>query len=202
MNYISNTLLEYHISNGVECIKKGGILLHPTDTVWGLACDINNDLAIEKIIRIKNIDLKNRNGFILVVNSIFMLKNYVTELNSDAIDILNNITEPTTIVYEGGRNCSKYLLGKDNTIAIRLIRNDKNNDILKLLNKIIDTLKSPFLSTSANISGQKTPQELDEVAIEIKNSVDYIIDLDIKGTGKPSKIIKLLTNGEIITIRE
>ena len=55
MNYISNTLLEYHISNGVECIKKGGILLHPTDTVWGLACDINNDLAIEKIIRIKNI---------------------------------------------------------------------------------------------------------------------------------------------------
>jgi len=179
----------------LEHLKKGNIILSPTDTIWGLHCDATNILAIEKIIYIKN--RPTVKSFIIIVSDIDMVLEYVSHIPTIAYQLIQNTTEPLTIVYPEGKNLPKIILGDDNSIAIRIT-------LHPILKQIIKEFNKPILSTSANFSGEKPPSTFEEINDLIKKTVDYISFLPEmeKKQNKPSKIIKVLPNNEFIILRE
>ncbi len=180
------------IKESVQILKSGGVILYPTDTIWGIGCDATNTKSIEKIYKIKNRPKKK--PLILLVNNTKMLSEYVKELPAEIIKILNENNEPTTIIYPNPKKLPK-ILTKTNTIAIRV-----TNDYF--CSEIIKKLKKPIISTSANISQEKNPKNFKEINNKIKEMVDYIvnhkIDLNLE---KPSRIIKINSKNIIKLIR-
>ena len=181
-----------NIKESVQILKSGGVILYPTDTIWGIGCDATNTKSIEKIYKIKNRPQKK--PLILLVNNTKMLSEYVEELTEEIIKILNKNNEPTTIIYPNPKKLPK-ILTQTNTIAIRV-----TNDYF--CSGIIKKLKKPIISTSANISREKNPKNFKEINKKIKKMVDYIvnhkIDLNLE---KPSRIIKINSENIIEFIR-
>ncbi len=182
------------IKKAIEVIKNGGVILYPTDTIWGLGCDPNNEKAIDKIIEIKK--RSENKSFILLVNSESLLNRYVKEIPEVCFQLIDYADKPLTIVYPNGQYVSKKILGKDGSIAIRLTKDE-------FCNKLIQQLKSGIVSTSANISGEKSPLKKEDISKEIINNVDYIVDLPLTGKYKaPSQIIKITEKSEVTIIRK
>jgi L-threonylcarbamoyladenylate synthase len=182
------------IEKAYDVLRMGGVILYPTDTVWGLGCDPTNDEAITKLLAIKN-RIQEKSLLILVPNEA-LLQRYVKEIPEVCFDLLDASIKPLTIVYPDAQYISEQLRAQDNSIAIRLT---KDPFCVQLMHK----LKSGLVSTSANLSGEATPKNLKDVTNEIKEQVDYIVDLpNMKGTSIPSQIIKIKTNGEIEIIRK
>lgn len=176
-----------------EVIKNGGVLLYPTDTIWGIGCDPSNDDAVRKVMSIKQRD--ESKSFILLVDSISMLEKYVPEFPEICYDLIETAIEPLTIIYPTSRGFSKLVTGDDGSIGIRVTQD-------LFCKKLIQTLRRPILSTSANISGEPFPEDFDSVDDRIKQKVDYILDNPaFKSSQTPSKIIKISKNGEIELIR-
>ncbi len=187
--------LEHDISNSLETLKRGGVLLYPTDTVWGLGCDAENASAIKKIFKIKK--RNERKSMIVLVNSIEMLSEYVYEIPSNAIDIIRHTRRPVTIVYNNVRKFPAGLLSNDGSIGIRVTRD-------KFCSELIRKFGKPVVSTSANISGRPTPANFIEIEEEIIRSVDYVVEYrreEFK-KHKSSRIIKVETDGSITVIRD
>ena len=182
------------IEKAVDVIRAGGVVLYPTDTVWGLGCDPTNDKAVEKIL-----DIKNRpegKSLIILVPSEAILQRYVKEIPNVCYDLIDAADKPLTIVYPNAQHVSNLISAEDNSLGIRLTKNDF---CVQLMNK----LKSGIVSTSANISGEPTATTLNEVSELIKRKVDYIVNLpEIVGTTVPSQIIKIKINGEFEIIRK
>lgn len=181
------------INKCIEVLKAGGIILYPTDTVWGLGCDATNEVAVKKIY-----DLKQREdskSMIVIVANDAMLNKHVVEVPELAWDIIDLATKPTTIIYPKAKNLAKNVISSDNSIAIRVIKEGFSNQLLYKYNK-------PIISTSANISGKPTPQNFSEISNEIKLGVDFIVSQQFdSGNRKPSSIIKIGLKGEIQVIR-
>jgi len=180
------------IQESVKVLKKGGVILHPTDTIWGIGCDATNTDSINKIYKIKNRPKKK--PLILLVNDIGMLSNYVDKLPEKAIKLIEESSTPTTIIYNNPKNLPEILI-KKNTIAIRVTNDYFCNEIIKKLNK-------PIASTSANISTDKSPKNFKKINNQIKQMVDYIaehkIDINLE---KPSRIVKINSNEKIEVVR-
>lgn len=182
------------INQAVHVLKDGGTILYPTETVWGIGCLSNQPKAIDKIFAIKK-RAKNQK-FILLLDNDLKLRNYVQEIPEIAWDLIDFSEKQPTIIYPNAKNLPDELISQDGSIAIRIV---KNNQITPLLNKV----NFPLISTSANVSGAKTPTSLKEVSSEILSKVDFIVDLpDNNGSNRPSSIIKLQINGEIKIIRK
>lgn len=181
------------ILHSLKVLKKGGLLLYPTDTVWGIGCDATNYEAVKKIF-----ELKNREGsktMICLVNSIQMLNQYIEEIPEIAYSILKYANTPTTIIYDSPLRVSENLIAQDNTLAIRMVQTGFCGELLK-------HFKKPIVSTSANISGKPTPKVFQEIENEILIGVDYVVTLERnKKPSNPSSIIKLSSNGEVKVIR-
>jgi L-threonylcarbamoyladenylate synthase len=183
------------IDNAVRVLEIGGIIVYPTDTVWGIGCDASNVSAIQRIYK-----LKKRNetkSMIILVNDIEMVKEYVKEVPAIAKDLINCFDHPTTIIYPGARNIAKNLIGPDGSIAIRIVKDDFCKQLVTLFGKAI-------VSTSANISGAETPLLFSKISKDILSSVDYVVNIGhsiIKET-KSSTIIKLSPNGNYEVIRQ
>ncbi len=178
----------------IEVLNSGGVILYRTDTVWGIGCKASNEKAINKVYNIKNRNIEKK--LILLLGDDRKLKNYVKEIPEVAWDLIEYSNEAPTIVYPNAINLPEILIEKDNSIAIRIV---KSIDLKNLINK----LKSPLTSTSANISGNSIPSEIKEVSKEILRKVDYILDLPKNSKNlKPSPIIKLELNGEVRIIRK
>lgn len=176
------------INKAYEVLKDGGVILYPTDTIWGLGCDATNEEAIIKIYKIKK--RSNSKALITLVNNMNMLKKITN--NIPEIDITSI---PTTVIYSNISGISKKLLAKDNSAAIRIA-----NDVF--CKKIINKLGKPIVSTSANISNNIHPERFSDINDEIKNNVDYIVNLRMsEKMSVPSKIIRINSKGEIINIR-
>ncbi len=177
----------------IEVLKNGGIILYPTDTVWGIGCDASNSEAVEKIYKLKKrVETK---AMICLVADDRMLKKYVKEIPPAALDIIHISDKPTTIIYDDAQNLAENLIGDDNTIAIRIPDDEFCYQLSRRLNGAI-------VSTSANISGQLTPKSFQEISDEILKGVDYVVDLHReKKAGKPSSIIKLSNDGVVKVIR-
>ena len=182
------------IEAAVKVIREGGVILYPTDTVWGLGCDPNNSTAVQKINEIKS--RPENKSFILLVNSEMLLSRYAKIIPEVCYDLIDYANRPLTIVYPKGQYVSDKILADDGSIAIRLIKHD-------FCEQLITKLKHGLVSTSANISGQPFPKTFAEVDDSIKSGVDLIVDqrFEVKQVS-PSQIIKIGENGEIHIIRK
>ena len=166
-------------------------ILYPTDTVWGIGCDATNERAVAKIYQLKN--RTESKSLIVLVSSLNMLKNYV-KVSSQVINFIKSTTKPTTIIYENPKGFAKNTIASDNTIAIRIVRDE-------FCRKLIKSFGKPIVSTSANISGEPTPKSFSEISQSILDGVDYIVNLQLdKINSKSSTIIKI-TDGEIEILR-
>ncbi|MGB0186212.1 MAG: L-threonylcarbamoyladenylate synthase [Flavobacteriaceae bacterium] len=181
------------IDIALKILKKGGLLLYPTDTVWGIGCDATNYESVQKIFELKK--REDSKTMICLVDSIQMLNQYIEEIPETAYPILKHANTPTTIIYDRPLRVSENLIAQDNTLAIRMVHTGFCGELLK-------RFKKPIVSTSANISGNPTPKVFQEIENDILKGVDYVVTLERnKKPAKPSSIIKLSTNGEVKIIR-
>ena len=182
------------IKKAVEVLKNGGIILYPTDTIWGLGCDATNPEAVEKIYKIKN--RSETKSMIILLNNENFISRYVEQVPEVAYNLIEVTDKPLTIIYPEAKNLAENLIADDKSIAIRITNEEFSS-------RLLDYFRKPLVSTSANISGKQSPQNFYEISEQIKNSVDYIIDYNRNYEKKqPSSIIKLGLTGEIDIIRK
>jgi len=182
------------INKALQVLKEGGLILHPTDTVWGIGCDATNEEAVKKVYALKQ--REDCKALICLVADDRMLKKYVNKVPDVALNILDVTDKPTTIIYDDAQNLASNLIADDGTIAIRIPDDEFCFQLCRKLNGAI-------VSTSANISGEATPKSYKEISPVILKGVDYVVNLHHeKICNKPSSIIKLSNNGVIKIIRE
>jgi len=182
------------IDTCITTLDNNGIILYPTDTIWGIGCDATNATAIKKVYQLKKREEKK--SMIILVTDEIMLNNYVLHPSKKIIEFLSIQNKPTTAIFENAVNLPTELINADGSIAIRIVKD-------KFCKMLIQQLKKPLVSTSANISGEKYPQNFNEIFGEIKNGVDYIVQHrqnEIK-MHEPSAIIRLNNSDEIIQLR-
>ncbi|MBQ7742543.1 MAG: threonylcarbamoyl-AMP synthase [Bacteroidaceae bacterium] len=182
------------MAEAVKILKAGGIILYPTDTIWGLGCDATNSVAVERIYKIKQ--RQDSKALIVLANTEAMIAYHVVEVPEVAWDIIELATSPTTIVFDQGRNLAPNLLAEDGSVGIRLSREDFSS-------QLCFHLRAPIVSTSANISGTPAPRFFSEIDEEILRSVDYVVKYrqDDTVAAAPSSIIRLGRGGEVKIIR-
>lgn len=186
--------INQEIHNAYEVIKEGGIILYPTDTVWGIGCDATNPEAVAKIYKLKQ--RAETQSMIVLMNGEKMMYNVFKDIPEVAWQIMDLSENPTTLVLDKPRNVAPNLIAPDNTLGIRIV---KEPFCFKLLEK----MKKPLVSTSANISGKPTPKSFKEISPEIIKGVDYVVNLHHeKIAGKPSTIIKLTNDSQVKVIRK
>jgi len=187
-------LIRTEIENAIKVLKRGGLILYPTDTVWGIGCDATNAEAVDKVYALKK--RADSKSLICLVSDFKMLNMYVEDVPEVAYDILKYAAKPTTVIYDDPIRVPVNLIADDNSLAFRVVRNDFCTPLLRKLRK-------PIVSTSANISGEKTPLTFKEISKEILEGVDYVVNLpNSRLTKKPSAIIKLKNNGSVQVIRK
>ena len=183
------------INKAIAILSEGGLILYPTDTVWGIGCDATNEAAVQKVYQLK--ERSDSKALICLVANDPMLEKYITKVPDLAYDIIDVATKPTTIIYDNPRGVAKNLIASDNTLAVRVATD-------KFCQYLINKFKKPIVSTSANISGQPTPKNFSEISDSILKGVDYVVNLqqDVKTNARSSAIIKLSNSGLVKVIRE
>ena len=185
--------LNEEVARAFEVIANGGIILYPTDTVWGIGCDATNADAVKKIY-----DLKQREeskSMIVLMNGERMMHQVFHQIPEVAWQILDFSEKPTTLILDKPRNVAPNLIGADNSLGVRLVKEP-------FCYKLMERMKKPLVSTSANISGQPTPNSFKEIDPAIVNGVDYVVNLHReRQNGKPSTIIKLTLDSQVKVIR-
>lgn len=174
-------------------LQDGGVILYPTDTIWGIGCKISDQDAVNRIFKIKGRDASKK--CIVLVSSEIQLERYFDEIPEQAWQLIDCSDNPLTLILEGGK-FPKYLLAEDGTIGVRIVKD-------AFCKSLIQQVKEPIISTSANLSGAKSPASFKDITNELKDQVDYVVDFrqDQVKKSKPSSIIKLMKNGEIKIIR-
>ncbi len=187
--------MKQEIEKALQILKDGGVILYPTDTVWGLGCDATNEIAVAKINEIKGRAIDK--SLIVLLDTDNKLQSYVTEIPDVAYELIEYAENPLTIIFSGAKNLAKNVINSDGSIGIRVVKND-------FCEQLLQRFRKPIVSTSANISGQSTPQFFDEISEEIKEKVDHIVDLDQESRviKKPSTIVKLGPSGQFEFIRK
>lgn len=182
------------IQEAAAVIRRGGVILYPTDTIWGLGCDATNPEAVEKLFALKH--RPDSKAMLLLVDHESKIPGLVKEVPSIAYDLLEASTAPLTLVYPGGRNVAKALIAPEGTIAIRVTHEPFSQALCR-------AIRTPLVSTSANLSGQPTPQIFAEIEDSLKKAVDYVIPIrqEEKCAPAPSEIIAVGLSGEIKILR-
>lgn len=182
------------IRNAVDVLNRGGVILYPTDTVWGLGCDATKADAVDKIYRIKR--RADSKALISLVDSTATLLRYVPEAPEVALDMADLTTSPLTIIYDNASGLASNLTADDGSAAIRIPLDD-------WCVRLCRTFRRPLVSTSANISGQPAPRFFHEISEEIKSAVDYVCTTrrDDTTPRRPSGIIKISGDGTFRIIR-
>ena len=178
----------------LETLKSGGIILYPTDTIWGIGCDATDDEAVMKIFELKNRD--QNKPLIILVESEKRLQDLV-EVPAVAWDIMDLSEKPITIVYDAPKGISKNLLAEDGSIGIRLVKDE-------FCKRLISKLNKPIVSTSANFSGEKSPKSFADISQKLINEVDAVAEDQKNRVSKweASSIIRVWNDGRIKVIRE
>lgn len=182
------------IKRACEVLQAGGLILYPTDTIWGIGCDATNEKAVQRIY-----DLKKRvdnKAMLVLIDNAAKLEAYVSEVPDIAWDLIEVSDKPLTIIFSNAKNLASNLTGEDGSIGIRVTKE-------KFSAKLCQRFRKPLVSTSANISGELFPSCFDEISDEIKNGVDYIVQYrqDDLCEAQPSSILKLSAGGVIQIVR-
>lgn len=190
-----NEAIRQDVKKACEVMQKGGIILYPTDTIWGIGCDATNAEAVKRVYDIKK--RADSKAMLVLVDSSVKVDFYVRDVPAVAWDLIDYATKPLTIIYDGARNLAENLLAEDGSVGIRVTGEAFSKELCFRFRKAI-------VSTSANISGQPSPANFSEISEEIKQAVDYIVGYrqDEVEHPKPSAIIKLGKGGEVKIIRE
>lgn len=187
--------IQKEVHNAFEVIKEGGIILYPTDTVWGIGCDANNPEAVKKVYQLKQ--RAESLSMLVLVNGDRLMHRVFNNIPEVAWDILEFATKPTTLILDNPRYVAKEIVSADDSLGVRIVTEP-------FCFKLIERMKSPLVSTSANISGKPTPLNFKEIDPAIIAGVDYVVNLrqaDEKAL-KPSAIIKLKNNAQVTIIRK
>lgn len=187
------SLFAAEIEKSLSVLKSGKILIYPTDTVWGIGCDATSEKAVAKIFKIKQ--RQESKSLIILVSSVKMLKNYIKSIPSEVLDLLKNIKKPTSIIYSNPVGLAKNVIADDNTIAIRIPKNE-------FCVQLIEQFGKPIVSTSANISEEPAPKSYSEISTSILDTVDYIVNLQRQAINEnPSQLIKVNPDGSFKILR-
>ncbi|WP_339628073.1 L-threonylcarbamoyladenylate synthase [uncultured Maribacter sp.] len=182
------------INKCIEVLENGGLILYPTDTVWGIGCDATNKEAVQKVFKLKQRD--DSKALICLVSNDAMLEKHVEKVPELAYDLIDLATKPTTIIYDKPRGVAENLIASDNTLAIRVASD-------KFCQYLIGKFKKPIVSTSANISGTSTPKSFQNIDKAILSGVDYVVNLHReKQNSSASSIIRLSNDNTVKIIRE
>ena len=183
------------IKKACQVMREGGVILYPTDTIWGIGCDATNEEAVRRVYEIKR--RADSKAMLVLVDSAVKVDFYVQDVPEVAWDLIEVADKPLTIIYSGARNLAPNLLAEDGSVGIRVTGEEFSKRLCQQFRKAI-------VSTSANVSGQPSPQNFSEISEEIKAAVDYIVDYRREETtqAKPSSIIKLDKGGVIKIIRK
>lgn len=183
------------IKKACQVMREGGVILYPTDTIWGIGCDATNEEAVRRVYEIKR--RADSKAMLVLVDSAVKVDFYVQDVPEVAWDLIEVADKPLTIIYSGARNLAPDLLAEDGSVGIRVTGEEFSKRLCQQFRKAI-------VSTSANVSGQPSPQNFSEISEEIKAAVDYIVDYRREETtqAKPSSIIKLDKGGVIKIIRQ
>ena len=187
--------MQEDINRAFQVLKTGGIILYPTDTIWGIGCDATNTEAVKRVYNLKQ--REEAKSMLVLVDDSYRILRYVKEVPDMAWQLLEVSDHPMTIIYPGAINLAPNLINNDGTIGIRVVRDE-------FCQKLISKFNRPIISTSANISGRPAPAVFDEITEEIKKGVDYIVTWrqEDQTKAKPSSIIKIGLGGEIEIIRK
>lgn len=188
-------MLQDEVKKAVEVMRNGGVILYPTDTVWGIGCDATNEEAVKRVYEIKR--RSDSKALICLVDSEARLTRYVRRVSDVTWDMIELTTKPLTVIYDNATGLAPNLLAEDGSVGIRITKEEFSKELCFRFQK-------PIVSTSANISGEPTPQTFDEISDEIKNAVDYVVKYSqrCKEKHQPSSIIKINADGEFTIIRK
>ncbi len=178
----------------LETLKRGGTILYPTDTIWGIGCDATNNLAVMKIFNIKN--REDTRQMLILIDDADNISHYVENVPDIAFTFIDSAKRPLSLIFQKAKNLAPSLIGQDKTIGIRVVQDDFCRELIKRLGR-------PIVSTSANVSGSPPPGSFMKIDRSIKDAVDYTVRWrqDDLTTSAPSDIIKFGEEGEIIKIR-
>lgn len=182
------------IDEAVRVLKDGGVILYPTDTVWGIGCDATNQEAVAKVFAIKR--RSEAKSLVLLAADLDMVARYIREIPSIAIDLVEVNDAPMTIVYPGAQGLAPGVVAEDGSVGIRIPLHEFSRELAR-------RLRRPLVSTSANISGEPSPSCFAEISQEIRDAVDWCAPrkFEAGATGRPSQIIKLGLRGEVEILR-
>jgi len=187
--------MQEEIKKTIEILRAGGVVLYPTDTVWGLGCDATNEIAVKRIFEIKK--REDAKAMLILIDNPAKLQSYVDEVPDMAWDLIEMSEKPLTIIYPQAKNLASNLIAEDNSIGIRVTKETFSKNLCAQFRK-------PIVSTSANISGNATPSNFNQISDEIKSAVDYVVNFRQEDQSKPSpsSIIKLGKGNLFQLIRE
>ena len=186
--------MKEEIQKALEVLRRGGIILYPTDTVWGIGCDATNSQAVKRVYEIKQ--RADNKALIVLTDSMTKVDFYVDEVPDIAYDLTDLSDKPLTIIYSGARNLAPELMGENGSVGIRVTHEAFSQSLCQRFRKAI-------VSTSANVSGKPSPATFAEISDEIKQAVDYIVEArqDDTKPAQASSIIQLGKGGEVKIIR-
>lgn len=187
--------MQNDIREATNVLKRGGVILYPTDTIWGIGCDATNPEAVQRVFQIKQ--RNDAQSMLVLMENPALLNRYVNDVPEIAWDLAELSTTPLTIIFPGAKNLADNLIAKDGSIGIRI-----TTEIFTV--KLLQQFRRPVVSTSANVSGEKFSGIFDDISEKIKSRVDYIVNYrqnDIN-PAQPSSIIKLWPDGRIDIVRK
>lgn len=186
--------MEREIALALEVLRNGGIILYPTDTVWGIGCDATNAEAVQKIYDLKRSD--DKKSMLVLCADADMVVRYVDKAPGIAFEVMEYATKPLTLILPGATGVAANIIPEQGTLGVRVPDHD-------FCQKLLRKFGRPIVSTSANISGEKSPKNLAETAKEIIDGVDFVVNPRFQGrpTGQPSSIIAFGEDGEVKIIR-
>ena len=194
--YKMDPKMEVQINKAIELLKSGGVILYPTDTIWGIGCDATNPEAVKKVFAVKK--REESKSLVTLVSDLDMLARYVKDIPDAALDLIEVNDTPMTIIYPQAIGLAENVIAEDGSVGIRIPMNE-------FCRQLCFRLRKPIVSTSANISGDNPPKGFKDISQQIKDAVDYTVHPSMEeknSTHKASQIIKIGLKGEIQIIRK
>ena len=187
-------MLNNEVAAALKVVQQGGIILYPTDTIWGIGCDAANTEAVQRIYKLKQRD--EAKSMIILLDTDNKLQSYISDVPELAYDLIEFAENPLTLVMPGAKNISPALIAADGSVGVRISDHP-------FCQQLIQRLRKPLVSTSANISGKPSPQYFSQIDQEIIDGVDYVVDIDQHSMEikNPSTIMRLSPNGSFEFIR-
>jgi L-threonylcarbamoyladenylate synthase len=189
------TDFENDITASLRVLREGGLILYPTDTVWGIGCDATNEAAVKEVFALKQRD--ERKSLVVLLADVKDLLRYVAHPHPGIADLFKGFNRPTTVIYEGALGLAPNVIHEDGSVAIRIVQDSFCRNLVKRLRK-------PLVATSANLSGQPAPATFAAIDPVIKNGVNYVVQYRQEDTAvnPPSRIVKVHRDGAIEVVRE